>query len=190
MKPNSGEYKLMGLAPFGQPKYLKLMKENLLKLKNGSHEFTLNSDFIKLDETAEQNNLRLEKLFGVTQSKNEELTQAHADIAASAQKLLTEAVLEMVKYAQSCSDSKNLVLAGGVALNCVTNSEISKSGLFEKIWVFPAAGDAGASSRRSFSILLKAGQFYKKNNLVLSLFREKFYCQRNSLIFRRDGSKM
>ena len=144
-KVNSGEYKIMGLAPYGDPKYKELILEKLLILKDDG-SYYLNQDYFNYSVGLTMTNDLFEKLFKIPTRKPEEnLSQTHIDIAASIQAVLEILVLKLIKYAKDITGKKNLCLAGGVALNCVSNFKIVKKNIFEKIWVQPAAGDAGGS---------------------------------------------
>ena len=144
-KVNSGEYKVMGLAPYGEPKYAHLIFDNLLDLKpDGS--FRLNMDFFDYCTGLTMTNRRFDDLFGGPARKAEEmLTQRHMDLAASVQVVLEEAILRMTRAIAAETGARNLCLAGGVALNCVANGKILRDGRFEHIWIQPAAGDAGGA---------------------------------------------
>ena len=145
-KVNSGEYKVMGLAPYGEPKYVNIILDNLIDLKDDG-SFKLNQKYFSYSTHLVMINSKFENLFGQKSRKedDEEVTQFHMDVAASIQKVTEEIVLKIIKYISKKYNSKNLCLAGGVALNCVVNSKIAKTDLFENIWVQPAAGDAGGS---------------------------------------------
>jgi len=144
-KVNSGEYKLMGLAPYGEPKYRDLILEKLLDLKpDGS--FRMNMDYFGYCHTMFMTNRRFERLFGGPARKPESpLTQREMDLAASIQAVTEEAMLRATLHVHSVTGMKNLALAGGVALNCVANGRILRETPFENIWIQPAAGDAGGS---------------------------------------------
>jgi carbamoyltransferase len=144
-KVNSGEYKLMGLAPYGQPVYKDKILEHLLDLKpDGS--FRLNLDYFEYCTGLTMTNGRFDELFGDPARKPEELlTQRHMDLAASIQAVLEEVVLRMTRSLAKETGIRNLCLAGGVALNCVANGKILRDGSFEHIWIQPAAGDAGGA---------------------------------------------
>ncbi len=145
-KVNSGEYKLMGLAPYGRPIYEKLILENLIDLKNDG-SYRLNMKYFNYPVGLTMTNKKFENLFGENTRKSEEekLTQFHMDIAASIQLVIEKIILKITKNIFDEYKIKNLCLAGGVALNCVANGKILKQGLFEKIWIQPAAGDAGGA---------------------------------------------
>jgi carbamoyltransferase len=144
-KVNSGEYKLMGLAPYGRPVYQDLILKHLLELKpDGS--FWMNMDYFNYCQGLTMTNGRFDKLFGgPARSPESLLEQRHMDLAASIQKVTEEIMLRMAAEAHRQTRQKNLVLAGGVALNCVANGRLLREGPFEQIWIQPAAGDAGGA---------------------------------------------
>ena len=145
-KVNSGEYKLMGLAPYGEPKYKELIINNLLDLKEDG-SFKLNMKFFNYASGLTMTNKKFSELFGepVRNPEKDKLTQFHMDIAASIQAVTEEIILKIVKDLVREYKIKNLCLAGGVALNCVANGKILKNKIFDNIWIQPAAGDAGGS---------------------------------------------
>jgi carbamoyltransferase len=144
-KVNSGEYKVMGLAPYGEPKYAKLILDNLVDLKpDGS--FRLDMSYFDYCTGFTMTNDRFAELFGQpVRSPDQLLTAFHMDVAASIQSVLDEAVLRMTRSLARQTGSRNLCLAGGVALNCVANGKVLRDGRFENIWIQPAAGDAGGA---------------------------------------------
>ena len=144
-KVNSGEYKLMGLAPYGRPLFCDLIRDNLLDLKaDGS--FRLNMDYFAYCHTDVMVSKKFEQLFGKPRRTPESpVTQHEMDIAASIQAVTEEIMLRIVRFAHEKTGMKNLVLAGGVALNCVGNGKILRAGTFENIWIQPASGDAGGA---------------------------------------------
>jgi carbamoyltransferase len=144
-KVNSGEYKVMGLAPYGEPKYAKLILDNLIDLKpDGS--FRLDMSYFDYCTGFTMTNDRFAKLFGQpVRSPDQLLTAFHMDVAASMQAVLDEAVLRMTRSLAKQTKSRNLCLAGGVALNCVANGKVLRDGHFDNIWIQPAAGDAGGA---------------------------------------------
>ena len=152
-KVNSGEYKLMGLAPYGDPKYKKLIMDNLIDLKSDG-SFRLNMDYFNYATGLTMTNKKFEKLFKnpVRVPEKSFLTQFHMDVAASAQAAIEEVVLTLARSLAKEHKSKNLCLAGGVALNCVANGKILKENIFEKIWIQPAAGDAGGALGAAMSV--------------------------------------
>lgn len=143
-KVNSGEYKLMGLAPYGEPRYRDLICERLIDLKaDGS--FHLNLDYFAYCTGLTMTNARFHDLFGGPPRRPDEpLTQRHLDLAASIQAVTEEAVLNLGRAAKA-TGADYLCLAGGVALNCVANGKLKRAGLFRDIWIQPAAGDAGGA---------------------------------------------
>jgi carbamoyltransferase len=144
-KVNSGEYKVMGLAPYGEPKYAKLMFDNLIDLKDDG-SFRLNQDYFDYCTGLRMTNARFDKLFGGKPRQPETLlTQRDMDLAASVQVVIEEAVLRMTRSIARESGEHNLCLAGGVALNCVANGKIVRDGAFKNVWIQPAAGDAGGA---------------------------------------------
>jgi len=142
---NSGEYKLMGLAPYGEPKYVNLILDELLDLKpDGS--FRLNMRYFPYCHKTVMTDAPFERLFGGPPRKPEDpLTQREMDLAASIQKVTEEIMLRAARHLYKQTSMKNLVLAGGVALNCVGNGRILREGPYENIWIQPAAGDAGGA---------------------------------------------
>jgi carbamoyltransferase len=145
-KVNSGEYKLMGLAPYGEPKYSKAIKENLIDIKNDG-SFKLDMSFFDFATGLTMTNSKFDNLFKNKPRKpeKEKISQFHMDIASSIQEVTEEIMLKMTKSLRDEYQIKNLCLAGGVALNCVANGKINKKKFFENIWIQPAAGDAGGS---------------------------------------------
>jgi carbamoyltransferase len=144
-KVNSGEYKVMGLAPYGEPKYKKLILDNLIDLKaDGS--FRLDMSYFDYCTGLTMTNDRFAQLFGEpVRGPDKLLTPFHMDVAASIQAVLDEAVLRLTRSLAKQTGSRNLCLAGGVALNCVANGKVMRDGSFENIWIQPAAGDAGGA---------------------------------------------
>lgn len=141
---NSAEYKVMGLAPYGEPKYMKEMRELIDIKEDGS--FALNMKYFTYEFGLRMTGRRIEKLFGQPTRKSESaLTQFHKDVARSLQEITNEAMLKLAIEAKRLTGSKNLCMAGGVALNCVANGKILQAGIFENIFVEPAAGDAGGA---------------------------------------------
>ncbi len=144
-KVNSGEYKVMGLAPYGTPRFVSLILEHLIDIKaDGS--FRLDQSYFDYCTGLTMTNQRFHDLFGASPRKPEQpLTQFHMDLAASVQAVTEEAVLRLARGIKLETGAKNLCLAGGVALNCVANGKILKEGIFDNIWIQPAAGDAGGA---------------------------------------------
>ena len=144
-KVNSGEYKLMGLAPYGVPRFKDIILKNLIDLKKDG-SFSINMEYFDYSTGLKMINKKFEKLFGVlTREPEERIEQVHMDLAASIQVVLEEAVLHMTRSLSQEYNIKNLCLAGGVALNCVANGKILRDQQFENIWIQPAAGDAGGA---------------------------------------------
>jgi len=144
-KVNSGEYKVMGLAPYGEPKYAGLIRDNLIDIKEDG-SFRLDQHYFNYSTGLTMTNDAFDKLFGGPPRKSEErLTQHHMDLAASIQAVTEEVVLKMTRALAKETGQKNLCLAGGVALNCVANGKVVRDGAFENVWVQPAAGDAGGA---------------------------------------------
>ncbi len=142
---NSGEYKLMGLAPYGRPKYAKIIKENLIDIKEDG-SFHLNMEFFDYLTAERMIGEKFEKLFGEKNRKPEsEITPHQMDVAASIQKVTEEVLLKLARHARNMTGCQNLVLAGGVALNCVANGKIMREQIFNRMWIQPAAGDAGGA---------------------------------------------
>ena len=142
---NGGEYKLMGLAPYGTPKYKDIITENLIDIcEDGS--FSLNMKYFNFATGLTMINKNFEKLFGKkTRKKDSQIEKFHMDVASSIQVVTEDIILKIVKNLKKKYDLDNLCLAGGVALNCVANGKIIKEKIFKNVWVQPAAGDAGGS---------------------------------------------
>ncbi|MGZ9116925.1 MAG: carbamoyltransferase family protein, partial [Methylocystis sp.] len=158
-KVNSGEYKLMGLAPYGAPKYADLILDNLIDLKQDG-TFRLDQSYFDYCTGLRMTNAKFDELFGGPARKPEELlTQRHMDIAASIQAVTEEIVLRLTRALAKETGARNLCLAGGVALNCVANGKLLRDGSFDKIWIQPAAGDAGGA----LGAALAGYYHYKKN---------------------------
>jgi carbamoyltransferase len=164
-KVNSGEYKLMGLAPYGRPLYAELIRTHLIDIKpDGS--FRLNMKYFDFATGLTMTNKKFDELFnGKYRSPDDTLEQVHMDIAASVQSVLEDIVLKICFFLKKKYNTKNLCLAGGVALNCVANGKIEKLGLFENIWIQPAAGDAGGS----LGAALAAHYMHLKNDRRIEL---------------------
>lgn len=156
-KVNSGDYKLMGLAPYGEPIYYELIKEKLIDIKTDG-SFCLNLKYFDFQYGRKMTNERFAKLFGGGRRKPESaITKREIDMAASVQKIIEEVLVLMAMHAkQLLGDVENLVLAGGVALNCVANGVLQRKKVFKNIWVQPASGDAGGA--------LGAAMFYYFQN--------------------------
>jgi carbamoyltransferase len=144
-KVNSGEYKIMGLAPYGKPRFASLIRDNLIDLKpDGSYR--LNMDYFDYCTGLTMTNAKFDTLFGGPPRKAEQLlTQREMDLTASVQKVLEDVLIQMTRSLAKEFDQENLCLAGGVALNCVANGKILRDGAFKRIWIQPASGDAGGA---------------------------------------------
>ena len=142
---NSGEYKLMGLAPYGEPKYVDLILRELVDLKaDGS--FRLNMTYFNYGVGLTMTNAKFDRLFGrPPRAPESKLTQSDMDLARSIQDVTEEIMFRMAKHVRQATGLKDLCLAGGVALNCVANGRILREGIFDRIWIQPAAGDAGGA---------------------------------------------
>ena len=164
-KVNSGEYKVMGLAPYGKPKYKDIILNNLVDLKEDG-SFKLNQKYFNYSTGLTMVNKKFEDLFGKKTriSEIEEIDQFHMDIAASIQEVTELIMLNIVKYISKKYLVDNLCLAGGVALNCVANSKILNSKLFKNIWIQPAAGDAGGAIGSALSIWYQELNNERKEN--------------------------
>lgn len=144
-KVNSGEYKVMGLAPYGEPKYVDLIYEHLMDLKEDG-SFKLNMEYFDYCAGLTMTNDKFHHLFGGSPRQPEtKLTQKEMDLAASVQAVTDEVMLRMARHIKKMTAQKYLCLAGGVALNCVANGKILRAGIFDNLWIQPAAGDAGGS---------------------------------------------
>ncbi len=144
-KVNSGEYKVMGLAPYGEPKYAQIIFDHLIDIKTDG-SFRLNLDHFDYCTGLTMTNARFDALFGGPARKPEELlTRRHMDLAASIQTVTEEVVLRLTRALAAETGMKNLCLAGGVALNCVANGIVLRDGRFDEVWIQPAAGDAGGA---------------------------------------------
>ena len=144
-KVNSGEYKLMGLAPYGRPRFAEVIRQQLVEIKKDG-SLWMNMDYFNYCQGLTMTNERFHALFGGPPRRPEaQLEQRHMDLAASIQVVTGEIVLNMAREAHRLTGKKNLVLAGGVALNCVANGQVLREGPFSDMWIQPAAGDAGGA---------------------------------------------
>jgi carbamoyltransferase len=144
-KVNSGEYKLMGLAPYGEPVYADLIRRELIDLKEDG-SFRLNLKYFGYLDDLKMTNSAFDDLFGgPARAPESALTRKEMDIAASIQAVTNEAMIRIARYARAVTGHRNLCLAGGVALNCVANGKILREGIFDDLWIQPAAGDAGGA---------------------------------------------
>ncbi len=156
-KVNSGEYKVMGLAPYGEPKYTDLIKQHLIDIKDDG-SFRLNMEYFSYTYGLKMTNAKFDALFSHNKRDRESpLTQAHMDLAASIQAVSEEIIIKLARHAHHLTKSKNLTLSGGVALNCVANGKIYKQlitqeRLYENIWIQPASGDSGSALGCAFAL--------------------------------------
>lgn len=142
---NSGEYKVMGLAPYGEPRFKDLILEHIIDVKEDG-SYRLDQSYFNYCTGLTMTNKKFAKLFGrPARVPEDELEQFHMDIAASVQAVTEEIVLKLAKSLSAETGIKNICLAGGVALNCVANGKLQRSGLFDGVWIQPAAGDAGGA---------------------------------------------
>lgn len=142
---NSGEYKLMGLAPYGQPRYVDAIREHLVDLRDDG-SFRLNMDYFGYLDGLRMTNRKFDLLFdGPPRSPESEITQREMDLARSVQAVTEDIVLHMARHAHQLTGEKVLGMAGGVALNCVANGRVLREGPFDDVWIQPAAGDAGGA---------------------------------------------
>jgi carbamoyltransferase len=149
-KVNSAEYKVMGLAPYGEPRFYKTMMDNLVRVA-GDGSFQLNTHYFTYEYGLRMTGGKFDKLFGQPAREPEsELAQFHKDVAASLQKVTDEIVVGMARHVERQTKAKNLCMAGGVALNCVSNSKILSETSFQEVFVQPAAGDAGGAVGAAF----------------------------------------
>jgi carbamoyltransferase len=144
-KVNSGEYKVMGLAPYGEPRFAPLIREHLIDVKEDG-SFRLNLEYFDYCTGLRMTNAKFDRLFGGPRRKPEDrLTQREMDLAASIQAVTEEVVIKLARGVARETGERNLCLAGGVALNCVANGKLARDGCFERLWLQPAAGDAGGA---------------------------------------------
>ena len=162
-KVNEGEYKLMGLAPYGKPNYVNLIKDKLVKIHDDG-SITLNMKYFGFEEKLCMINENFKELFGgPARKKDEQITNRIRDIAKSIQVVTEEVIIKMAKYAKEITGADYLCLAGGVALNCVANGKLLKENLYKDIWIQPAAGDAGGALGSALSIYYR---YFNDENLV------------------------
>ena len=144
-KVNSGEYKVMGLAPYGEPKYASIIRDHLIDISDDG-SFALDMQYFNYCTGLTMTNTKFSDLFGApARGFDDPLTQREMDLAASVQQVVEEVVLKISRNVRAKTGMKNLCLAGGVALNCVANGVLHRSGIFDEIWIQPAAGDSGGA---------------------------------------------
>ncbi len=180
-KVNSGEYKLMGLAPYGEPRFEKLIRDHLIDLRDDG-SYRLDLSYFNYCQGLTMTSAKFHALFGSEPRRSEsQLEQVHMDLAASIQKVTEDVMLKTARQAHKITGKKNLCLAGGVALNCVGNGVILREGPFERVWIQPAAGDAGGA--------LGAAQMVWHNLLGKPRTVKPADSQRGSLLGPRYESK-
>lgn len=163
-KVNSGEYKLMGLAPYGEPRFVEQIKTHLIDIKPDG-TFRLDLSYFKFHRGFRMTGRKFHKLFGRPPRKGEtELSQFHMDLAASIQVVTEEIVIRLARHLQLETGAQHLCLAGGVALNCVANGKLLREGIFDDIWIQPASGDAGSALGAG---LVAWHQHYQQSRTVL-----------------------
>jgi carbamoyltransferase len=179
-KVNSGEYKVMGLAPYGEPKYMNTILDHLVDLKSDG-SFRLNLKYFDYCTGLKMTNRHFDQLFGQPARKSEELlTQKHMDIAASIQVATEEILLRLTRALAKETGEKNLCLAGGVALNCVANARVRREGGFENIWIQPAAGDSGGAlgaALAAYHLHLKKDRVIKSSDAMQGAYLGPEYSQ-------------
>jgi carbamoyltransferase len=171
-KVNSGEYKMMGLAPYGEPKYVELIKNNLIKIaEDGS--FKLNMKYFDYAAGLTMTSEKFNNLFGGPPRKPySSITQREMDLAASVQKVIEDIIIKIALNIKNKTGEKNLCLAGGVALNCVANGVLQNEKIFENIWIQPAAGDAGGS----LGAALATWHIHHQSDRKIILSKDKMKC--------------
>ncbi|WP_373073606.1 carbamoyltransferase [Sulfurimonas sp.] len=151
-KVNSGEYKVMGLAPYGKPIYSNIIKDKIIDIKEDG-SFKLDMSYFNYTTGLTMTSEKFHKLFGTPPREREgDLTQREMDLAASIQDVTEEIMIKLARHAKEITGSKNLCMAGGVALNCVGNGKLLKENIFDNIWIQPAAGDAGGALGGAYSV--------------------------------------
>ncbi|MFA6254828.1 MAG: carbamoyltransferase [Patescibacteria group bacterium] len=188
-KVNSAEYKVMGLAPYGNPDvYYDKFKQLVEVKEDGS--FVLNMKYFSYEYGLRMTNRNFDKLFGGPPRQSESaLTQREKDIAAALQKITEEIVLKMVSFAKNNHPSENLCLAGGVALNCVANGRILKEGIFKNIYIQPAAGDAGGAVGAALYFYYDCLNNYKKEGVMDNIYLGPEYSDEEIKNFLEVGAK-
>ena len=172
-KVNSGEYKLMGLAPYGKPKYVDKIKKYLIDIKEDG-TFRLNLDYFKFHRGFRMTSRKFNKLFNSPpREKESELKNFHMDLAASIQKVTEEVIIKLAKTLKKETGLENICLSGGVALNCVANGKLLKENIFKDIWIQPASGDAGSSLGAGYAawyMMLKNKRHINRNDSMKGSF--------------------
>jgi carbamoyltransferase len=181
-KVNSGEYKVMGLAPYGNPVYADLIKKHLIDIKEDG-SFHLDMSYFDYCTDLKMTNAKFDALFGGPPRKSESiLSQKEMDLAASVQAVTEEIVIKLAKSLRQTTGLKNLCLAGGVALNCVANGKLLRAGIFENIWVQPAAGDAGGAlgaALAAYYLMLKQPRHVSRGDSMKGAYLGPDYLQQD-----------
>ncbi|HEY6349046.1 MAG TPA: carbamoyltransferase [Candidatus Angelobacter sp.] len=179
-KVNSAEYKVMGLAPYGEPRYVDLIKEHLIDIKEDG-SFHLDMRYFDYCTGLTMTNARFNALFGgPPRDPESRLTQREMDLAASVQAVTEEVVMKLAKHLRRSTQQKNLCLAGGVALNCVANGKLLREGIFDNIWIQPAAGDAGGAigaALAAYHLMLDQPRFMASTDSMKGAFLGPEFCQ-------------
>tara|TARA_A100001011_G_scaffold213097_1_gene221236 strand:- start:2561 stop:4390 length:1830 start_codon:yes stop_codon:yes gene_type:complete len=186
-KVNSAEYKVMGLAPYGKPIYKDLILDKLIDLKEDG-SFRINKKYFGYINSFEMINLKeFEKLFKIKKRyEDQEITSDHINIASSIQLVTNIIVTKLVKHAKKLTSQNNLVMAGGVALNCVTNGVLNQSNIFKNIWIQPASGDAGGSLGSALLLYYK----YKRNKRYVNNMSDSMQGSYFGPSFKNDEIKL
>lgn len=191
-KVNSGEYKVMGLAPYGKPKYVNLIKEHLIHIKDDG-SFRLNMEYFDYCTNLKMTNAKFDKLFGGPPRKPESLvTQKEMDLAASIQTVIEEVVIKIARSIKEETGMDNLCLAGGVALNCVANGKLHAAKIFKNIWVQPASGDAGGALGAALAFYYMNGNkrtIIKNDSMNGSFLGPSFNDDEIEKILMNEGAK-
>lgn len=181
-KVNSGEYKVMGLAPYGTPKYVNLIKNHLIDIKDDG-SFHLDMNYFDYCTDLKMTNSKFDLLFGSPPRKPEsKITQREMDIAASVQAVTEEVVIKLAKNIKKTTGLKNLCLAGGVALNCVANGKLLQENIFDNIWIQPASGDAGGALGAALAVnymMLNKKRLINPNDSMKGSFLGPEFCQKD-----------
>lgn len=181
-KVNSGEYKVMGLAPYGNPIYVDLIKNHLINIKEDG-SFHLDMSYFDYCTNLKMTNSKFDKLFGAPRRKPEsDLTQREMDIAASIQAVTEEIIIKLARNIREVTGLRNLCLAGGVALNCVANGKLLRENIFDNIWIQPASGDAGGAigaALAAYYLMLKKPRTIDPNDSMQGAYLGPQYDQRD-----------
>lgn len=181
-KVNSGEYKVMGLAPYGNPIYVDLIKDHLINIKEDG-SFHLDMSYFDYCTNLKMTNSKFDKLFGAPRRKPEsDLTQREMDIAASIQAVTEEIIIKLARNIREVTGLRNLCLAGGVALNCVANGKLLRENIFDNIWIQPASGDAGGAigaALAAYYLMLKKPRTIDPNDSMQGAYLGPQYDQRD-----------